>query len=141
MVKRAGLGVSTAIGIGGDPLIGSTPKDLLALFEKDPETRAVVTFSEPGTTFEEDMAQFVRDRGFTKPLISHIAGKFTEQMPEGTMFGHAGAIIEGGRGKPSTKARLLRESGVHVADTYDEIIATLQALKLEAAPLAQTRGL
>ena len=140
MVKRAGLGVSTAIGIGGDPLIGSTPKDLLALFEKDPETSAVITFSEPGTTFEEDMAQFVRDRGFTKPLISYIAGKFTEQMPEGTMFGHAGAIIEGGKGKPSTKARLLREAGAYVPETYDEVIPTLQGLKLESAPLAQKQG-
>ena len=140
MVKRAGLGVSTAIGIGGDSLIGSTPKDLLALFEKDPETRAVVTFSEPGTTFEEDTAQFIRDRGYTKPLISYIAGKFTEQMPEGTMFGHAGAIIQGGKGKPSTKARLLREAGAHVVDTYDEIITALQGLKLEAAPAARGQG-
>jgi succinyl-CoA synthetase alpha subunit len=140
MVKRAGLGVSTAIGIGGDPLIGSTPKDLLALFEKDPETRAVITFSEPGTSFEEDMAQFVRERGFTKPLISYIAGKFTEEMPEGTMFGHAGAIIEGGKGKPSTKARLLREAGAYVPETYDEIITVLESLKLGAAPLAQGQG-
>jgi succinyl-CoA synthetase alpha subunit len=140
MVKRAGLGVSTAIGIGGDPLIGSTPKDLLALFETDPETGAVVTFSEPGTTFEEDMAQFVCDRGFTKPLISYIAGKFTEQMPEGTMFGHAGAIIEGGKGKPSTKERLLREAGVYVVETYDEIIAVLQTLKLAAGPMARKQG-
>jgi succinyl-CoA synthetase alpha subunit len=140
MVKRAGLGVSTAIGIGGDPLIGSTPKYLLALFEKDPETKAVVTFSEPGTTFEEDTAQFIRDRGYTKPLVSYIAGKFTEQMPEGTMFGHAGAIIQGGKGKPSTKARLLREAGVYVVETYDEIITALEALKLEAAPAARGKG-
>jgi succinyl-CoA synthetase alpha subunit len=130
MVKRAGLGVSTAIGIGGDPLIGSPPRDLLALFEKDPETRAVVTFSEPGTTFEEDMAEFLAQGGYTKPLISYIAGKFTESMPEGTMFGHAGAIIERGKGRPSHKARVLREAGAHVVDRYDGIISALQELKL-----------
>ncbi len=133
MVKKAGLGVSTAIGVGGDPLIGTAPKDLLAMFEKDPETKAVVTFSEPGTSFEEDMAAFVKAGGFTKPLISHIAGKFTESMPEGTVFGHAGAIIQGGRGKPSTKIRLLREAGVTVAEFYDDIITSLQALGLQGA--------
>ncbi len=130
LVKRAGLGVSTAIGIGGDSLIGSTPKDLLALFEQDSETQAVVTFSEPGTSFEEDMAEFVLEGGFTKPLISYIAGKFTEHMPEGTVFGHAGAIIEGGKGKPSNKARVLREAGAHVVEQYDDIVGTLQGLRL-----------
>lgn len=130
MVKRAGLGVSTAIGIGGDSLIGSTPRDLLALFENDRETRAVVTFSEPGTSFEEDTAEFILEGGFTKPLISYIAGKFTESMPEGTMFGHAGAIIEGGKGKPSNKARALREAGAHVVEQYDDIVSTLQELRL-----------
>jgi len=130
MVKRAGLGVSTAIGIGGDSLIGSTPRDLLALFENDGETRAVVTFSEPGTSFEEDTAEFIMEGGFTKPLISYIAGKFTESMPEGTMFGHAGAIIEGGKGKPSNKARALREAGAHVVEQYDDIVSTLQSLRL-----------
>ena len=78
--------------------------------------------------------------GFTKPLISYIAGKFTESMPEGTMFGHAGAIIEGGKGKPSTKERLLREAGVDVVETYDEMIAALQALKLEAGTMAHGKG-
>lgn len=132
MVKRAGLGVSTSVGIGGDSLIGSTPMDLLKLFEKDPQTKAVVTFSEPGTSFEEDMAEFVAAGGFTKPLVSYVAGKFTEEMPEGTVFGHAGAIIEGGKGKPSTKIRMLRDAGVHVADKYDDIITILQELNLGA---------
>lgn len=131
MVKRAGLGVSTAIGIGGDSLIGTTPKDLLALFEKDPETKAVVTFSEPGTSFEEDMAEFVASGGFTRPLISYVAGKFTEDMPEGTVFGHAGAIIQGGKGKPSTKIKMLRDVGAYVADRYDDIIDILKQLKLD----------
>lgn len=131
MVKLAGLGVTTAVGIGGDSLIGTAPKDLLKLFEKDPETKAVVTFSEPGTSFEEDMAEFIASGGFTKPLISCVAGRFTEDMPEGTVFGHAGAIIEGGKGKPSTKVKMLREAGAQVVDRYDDIITVLQQLKLE----------
>jgi succinyl-CoA synthetase alpha subunit len=90
----------------------------------------VVTFSEPGTSFEEDTAEFIMEGGFTKPLISYIAGKFTESMPEGTMFGHAGAIIEGGKGKPSNKARALREAGAHVVEQYDDIVSTLQSLRL-----------
>lgn len=131
MVKMAGLGVSTAIGIGGDPMIGTTPVELLELFERDPDTRAVVMFGEPGTTYEEDAAEFIAAGGFTKPLIAFIAGRFTENMPEGTVFGHAGAIIEGGKGKPSTKMRLLREAGAYVAEKYDDIISFLKDLNLE----------
>lgn len=126
MVKRAGYGISTAVSIGGDPLIGSPPVDLLKLFEADPETRAVVTFSEPGTTFEEDMADFIKSGKFTKPLISFVAGRFTESLPEGTVFGHAGAIISGGAGKPSQKIERLREAGALVADEFDDIIPLLQ---------------
>ncbi|MDN5346937.1 MAG: succinyl-CoA synthetase alpha subunit [Clostridia bacterium] len=126
MIKRAGFGVSTSISIGGDPLIGSPPKELLELFEKDPETKAVVTFSEPGTNFEEEMAAFIKDGGFTKPLIAFIAGKFTEGMPEGTIFGHAGAIISAGRGRPSDKARKLKEAGAIVADQFDDLIPILR---------------
>jgi succinyl-CoA synthetase alpha subunit len=128
MVKRAGYGVSTAISIGGDALIGTEPKELLRFFEKDPQTRAVVTFSEPGTALEENMARFVMEGGFTKPLISFVAGRFTETMPEGTVFGHAGAIIEGGAGKPSTKMAMLREAGAYVPDQYDDLIDVLKSV-------------
>jgi succinyl-CoA synthetase alpha subunit len=131
MVKCAGLGVSTAIGIGGDSLIGSPPKDLLALYEKDPDTQAVVSFCEPGTSFEEDVAQFIEEGRFTKPLVAYVAGRFTESMPVGTLFGHAGAIIERGKGKPSTKVKLLRNAGVHVVDRYDDIITVLQSPQSE----------
>lgn len=128
MVKRAGFGVTTSVGIGGDSLIGSNIKDLLLLFEKDEETEAVVTFSEPGTTFEEDAAQLVKEGGFTKPLISFVAGKFTESMPEGTVFGHAGAMISGNTGRPSLKMEALKESGAHVVEKYDDIINVLQTV-------------
>ncbi|MEH7344685.1 CoA-binding protein [Bacillus sp. JJ1532] len=128
MVKRAGFGVSTSVGIGGDSLIGTTIKDLLALFEKDDETEAVITYSEPGTSFEEEAAQFLQEGGFTKPLISFVAGKFTESMPEGTVFGHAGAMISGNVGRPSLKIQALKEAGAHVVDHYDDMIQVLQTV-------------
>lgn len=126
MVKRAGFGISTAVSIGGDAMIGSTPRELLELFEKDTDTRAVVTFSEPGTTFEEEMAEFVKAGGFSKPLISFVAGRFTEDLPEGTVFGHAGTMISGGAGKPSQKMTKLAEAGAYVAQSFDDIITLLQ---------------
>jgi len=126
MVKRAGYGVSTSVSIGGDALIGSTIKDLLELFEQDPQTRAVVVFSEPGTSQEEEAADLIRRGAFTKPLISYIAGRFTEDMPEGTVFGHAAAIISGNFGRPSLKADCLRQSGAHVLDSFDDLVPTLR---------------
>lgn len=128
MVKRAGFGVSTSIGIGGDSLIGSTIKDLLELFEQDSETSAVVTFSEPGTSFEEEAAEFIQSGGYTKPVISYVAGRFTESMPEGTVFGHAGAMISGKYGRPSIKMQKLRDAGAHVVENYDEMIEVLQSV-------------
>ena len=125
MVKRAGFGVSTSVSIGGDPLIGSPPKMILSLFEKDPKTKAVVLWGEPGTNYEEDVANFIKDGGFTKPLIAYIAGKFVEDMPEGTVFGHAASIIEGGMGKPSTKIAKLRDAGCYVAENFNDIIQIL----------------
>ncbi|AET67320.1 succinyl-CoA synthetase, alpha subunit [Desulfosporosinus orientis DSM 765] len=121
MVKRAGFGVSTSISIGGDALIGTSIKDILLLFQTDTETDAVVTFSEPGTHFEEEAAELLAGGGFTKPLFSFIAGRFTESMPEGTVFGHAGAMISGGAGKPSQKMEKLRLAGAHVLDRFDDL--------------------
>jgi len=126
MVKKAGFGVSTSVSLGGDPLIGSPPKTILALFEKDPKTKAVVLWGEPGTSYEEDVADFMQEGGFTKPLIAYVAGRFVEDMSEGTVFGHAASIIEGGRGKPSLKSAYLREAGAHVANRFNEVIELLQ---------------
>lgn len=126
MIKRAGYGVSTAVSIGGDALIGSSIRDLLEMFEDDSATRAVVTFSEPGTDLEEEAARFVQEGGFTKPLLSYVAGNFTERMPEGTVFGHAGALISGGAGKPSTKKERLRSAGAVVLENFDDLIPALQ---------------
>jgi succinyl-CoA synthetase alpha subunit len=126
MVKRAGFGVSTSVSIGGDPLIGSPPGTILGLFEKDPKTRAVVLWGEPGTHYEEDVAQFKKEGGFTKPLIAYIAGRFVETMPEGTVFGHAASIIEGGMGRPSHKMARLRDAGCYVAENFNDIVTKLQ---------------
>ncbi len=128
MVKRAGAGISTSVSIGGDPLIGSPPKVILGMFEEDPKTKAVVMWGEPGTSYEEDVADFLNNGGFTKPLIAYIAGRFVEDMPEGTVFGHAASIIEGGMGKPSTKTARLRDAGCHVADNFNDIVEILQGV-------------
>lgn len=122
MVKRAGFGVSTAVSIGGDALIGSTPRDLLQMFQADPETRAVVMFGEPGTTLEEEAADFVEQGGFTKPLVGFVAGRFVEELPEETVFGHAAALISGKVGRPSAKISRLREAGALVAEDFEDLI-------------------
>lgn len=126
MVKRAGFGVSTSVSIGGDPLIGSPPKTILDMFEKDTKTKVVVMFGEPGTSYEEEVAHLIKERGFTKPLVAYIAGRFVEEMPEGTVFGHAASIIEAGVGKPSHKIEKLRDAGCLVADNFNDIIPLLQ---------------
>ncbi|HSW36589.1 MAG TPA: CoA-binding protein [Candidatus Limnocylindrales bacterium] len=128
MVKKAGYGVSTSVSIGGDALIGSPPKELLMLFQEDPETQAVVLYSEPGTSFEEEVADYITADHFTKPLVSFIGGSFTESLPEGTVFGHAAAIIEKKSGRPSDKKKRLREAGVYVADEFDDVITLLQKI-------------
>ena len=128
MIKKAGFGVSTAVSIGGDPFIGLKPVDLLKLFESDLETKAVVMFSEPGTNFEEEVAQFLIEKRFSKPLISFIAGRFTENLPEDTVFGHAGAMISRGIGKPSTKMKALRDAGAYVLERFDDIIILLKKI-------------
>ena len=126
MVKKAGFGVSTCVSIGGDAFIGSPPKKILGMFEDDPVTKAVVMWGEPGTRYEQDVAEFVKNKGFTKPLIAYIAGRFVEEMPEGTVFGHAASIIEGDSGKPSIKMAHLRDAGCHVVENFNDIIPTLQ---------------
>lgn len=126
MVKRAGYGVSTSVSIGGDALIGTKPHTLLPLFEQDDQTEAVVLFAEPGTDFEERVCVSLERGEFTKPLIAYVAGRFTEQLPSGTVFGHAAAMIEGDVGRPSSKIERLRQSGALVGERFDDIIPLLQ---------------
>jgi len=121
VLSRRGIGQSTYVSIGGDLLIGTGFAPLLRLFKKDPETRAVVMFGEPGTGHEEEVAELVREGGFSKPLIALIAGESLERVPKGMSFGHTSSIIERGLGSPWGKKRLLREAGVKVAETLSEV--------------------
>ena len=111
-LTRLGIGQSTAVGVGGDPVIGSSFSDILELFERDAETRAVVLIGEIGGHAEEQAAEFVRER-MTKPVVAFIAGR---GAPRGKRMGHAGAIVGGSSGTAEAKVAALREAGAHVAE-------------------------
>jgi succinyl-CoA synthetase alpha subunit len=128
-VSRQGLGQSTAVGIGGDPIVGLKFVDLLRLFKDDPETEAVILIGEIGGTAEEESAAFIRTE-LGKPVVGFIAG---QTAPPGRRMGHAGAIISGGKGTAAEKMEALREAGVSVAVSPAEIGSTLrQALSRRA---------
>lgn len=125
LLAQHGLGVSTAISIGGDPITGSSFASLLPLFEADPETEAVVTFSEPGGAMEAELVERVRAQGTRLRIVSFIAGDFMAEMP-GVRFGHAGALVQREADSAAAKASLLRSAGVHVADTLAAIPALVR---------------
>jgi succinyl-CoA synthetase alpha subunit len=125
-LSQLGLGQSTCIGIGGDPIIGSTFLDLLPLFNEDPNTDAVVMIGEIGGTAEEEASAYVK-KMFRKPVIGFVAGM---TAPPGRRMGHAGAIISGGKGTAKEKKAAMSEAGIHVAESPADIGATVvKALK------------
>ena len=115
-----GLGQSSCVGIGGDPIPGSSFIDILKLFEADEETKAIVMVGEIGGSAEEEAADFIKS-SVTKPVISYIAG---QTAPAGKRMGHAGAIIAGGKGTAADKIQKLEECGVHIAKNLLEIGST-----------------
>ncbi|MCH8126947.1 CoA-binding protein [candidate division KSB1 bacterium] len=126
-LSQAGVGLSTIVHVGGDAIVGTPHPDVMQLFEEDPETEAVVLFGEIGTSQEEQVADLIEAGKFTKPLVAFIGGKAAK---EGTRFSHAGAIIEGGRGTYEGKVRRLREVGVTIVESFNDIPeATTEVLR------------
>ncbi len=117
-VVREGMGITTAIGIGGDPVIGTTTKEAIELLINDPETACVVMIGEIGGQLESDAAKWYQQSGSKKPIVGFIAG---ETAPAGRTMGHAGAIVGGSDDTAQAKKRIMRECGIHVVDSPAEI--------------------
>jgi succinyl-CoA synthetase alpha subunit len=120
-VAKAGLGVTTAIGIGGDPIIGTTTLEAVQLLMNDPETHGIIMIGEIGGELEPKAAMWIKEHG-TKPVVGFIAG---ETAPKGRTMGHAGAIVSGENESASAKKRIMRECGIHVVDSPAEIGAKM----------------
>lgn len=117
-VVKQGMGITTAIGIGGDPIIGTTTKEAVELLINDPETECVVMIGEIGGQLEADAAKWYKESGSKKPIVGFIAG---ETAPAGRTMGHAGAIVGGSDDTAAAKKRIMRECGIHVVDSPAEI--------------------
>ncbi|MCX2837330.1 succinate--CoA ligase subunit alpha [Salinimicrobium sp. MT39] len=117
-VVKQGLGITTAIGIGGDPIIGTTTKEAVELLMNDDETECIVMIGEIGGQLEADAAKWVKENGNKKPVIGFIAG---ETAPKGRTMGHAGAIVGGSEDTAQAKKAILKENGIHVVDSPAEI--------------------
>jgi len=117
-VVKQGLGITTAIGIGGDPIIGTTTKDAVELLMNDEETECIVMIGEIGGQLEADAAQWIKQNGNKKPVVGFIAG---ETAPAGRTMGHAGAIVGGSEDTAQAKKKILKENGIHVVDSPAEI--------------------
>lgn len=125
-IAKAGLGVTTAIGIGGDPIIGTTTKEAVELLMKDPETKGIVMIGEIGGGMEAEAANWIKEHG-TKPVVGFIAG---QTAPPGRRMGHAGAIIGGSDDTAAAKMKIMRECGIHVVDSPADIGKTMaEAMK------------
>jgi len=124
-LSESGLGISTAISIGGDAIIGSTYAELMPLFDEDPETRGIAIYSEPGGRAEYELAEYMESTGSKLPVVAFMAGRFMDEMP-GMRFGHAGTIVEGKADTTSEKIAKLSDSGIAVAEKIEDIPALLK---------------
>ena len=117
-IAKQGLGITTAIGIGGDPVIGTTTKDAVEMFMNDPETEAIVMIGEIGGNLEAQAAKYIKETGNKKPVVAFIAG---QTAPKGRTMGHAGAIVGGKDDTAQAKMKILSEHGIHVVESPAEI--------------------
>jgi len=124
LLTHHGIGQSTCVGIGGDPMVGSNFLDLIPMFEADPETKAVVLFCEPGGSIEENVAVLMREQEIKTPIVAFIAGRFVDDMP-GVRFGHAATIVEGDRGSARSKQDAFEKAGIRVAKSFSDIVTHL----------------
>ncbi len=124
-IAKAGLGVTTAIGIGGDPIIGTPTKDAVELLMNDPETEAIVMIGEIGGNYEAEAARWIKANGNKKPVVGFIAG---QTAPKGRTMGHAGAIVGGADDTAQAKMKILRECGIFVCESPAEIGKTMAAV-------------
>ena len=121
-LTAAGLGVSTAVSIGGDAIIGSTYAELMPLFEADAETEAIVIYTEPGGRMEAQLAEWVRANDSRLPIVAFMAGRFMDdEEMQGMSFGHAGTIVEGKEDSATEKIARLEAAGIPVVERIDEI--------------------
>jgi len=125
LLTTHGIGQSTCIGVGGDPVVGSNFLDLIPLFHQDPETKAVVLFCEPGGVIEESLADLVISQKISMPIVAFIAGRFVDGMP-GIRFGHAATIVEGERGTARGKVESFKKAGIRVAESFSDIVPILK---------------
>ena len=121
-LTQAGLGVSTAVSIGGDAIIGSTYAELMPFFEADEQTRAIVIYTEPGGRMEAQLAEWVKENNSRLPIVAFMAGKFMDdEEMKGMSFGHAGTIVEGAEDTATQKIARLEAAGIRVVERIDEI--------------------
>jgi succinyl-CoA synthetase alpha subunit len=121
-ITKAGLGQSTCIGIGGDPIIGTTTVDAVKLFMEDEETEGIILIGEIGGNMEAEAAQWIKENA-TKPVVGFIAGK---TAPKGRRMGHAGAIVGGKNDTAAAKMEIMREAGIHVVESPADLGATMK---------------